>query len=189
MSDTNLFSDDAEEARAAEPAAAAARQPLAARMRPQSLEEVLGQDHILGPGKLLRRVIEADRLTNLIFYGPPGCGKTTLAEVIAFGEQARQKMIDLEQRDVQLIRLDDELAQIQAELVDAGQKLAAQRRKVAPKLSSAVMSELAQLGFRQSQFSVPSSRFSENQLPVPSCQFPEEQCRHEHECSAIRKID
>jgi putative ATPase len=56
---------------------------LAARMRPVTLEEVLGQDHILGPGKLLRRVIEADRLTNLIFYGPPGCGKTTLAEVIA----------------------------------------------------------------------------------------------------------
>ncbi len=57
--------------------------PLAARMRPQSLDEVVGQAHILGPGKLLRRVIEADRLTNVIFYGPPGCGKTTLAEVIA----------------------------------------------------------------------------------------------------------
>ena len=57
--------------------------PLAARMRPQTIEEVVGQDHILGPGKLLRRVIEADRLTNVIFYGPPGCGKTTLAEVIA----------------------------------------------------------------------------------------------------------
>jgi putative ATPase len=57
--------------------------PLAARMRPQTLADVVGQDHILGPGKLLRRVIEADRLTNVIFYGPPGCGKTTLAEVIA----------------------------------------------------------------------------------------------------------
>lgn len=52
-------------------------------MRPRSLDEVAGQDHILGPGKLLRRVIEADRLTNVIFYGPPGCGKTTLAEVVA----------------------------------------------------------------------------------------------------------
>ena len=52
-------------------------------MRPETLSEVVGQDHILGPGKLLRRVIEADRLTNVIFYGPPGCGKTTLAEVIA----------------------------------------------------------------------------------------------------------
>lgn len=57
--------------------------PLAARMRPRSLAEVEGQDHILGEGRLLRRVIEADRLTNVIFYGPPGCGKTTLAEVIA----------------------------------------------------------------------------------------------------------
>ena len=58
-------------------------EPLAARMRPQTIEDVVGQDHILGPGKLLRRVIEADRLTNVIFYGPPGCGKTSLAEVIA----------------------------------------------------------------------------------------------------------
>jgi putative ATPase len=58
-------------------------EPLAARMRPRTMDEVVGQDHILGPGKLLRRIIEADRLTNVIFYGPPGCGKTTLAEVIA----------------------------------------------------------------------------------------------------------
>jgi len=62
-------------------------EPLAARMRPQSLDEVVGQRHILGEGKLLRRVIEADRLTNIILYGPPGCGKTTLAEVIAKSTQ------------------------------------------------------------------------------------------------------
>ena len=58
-------------------------EPLAARMRPSTIGEVVGQRHILGEGKLLRRVIEADRLTNVIFYGPPGCGKTSLAEVIA----------------------------------------------------------------------------------------------------------
>ena len=52
-------------------------------MRPRTIDEVVGQNHILGQGKLLRRVIEADRLTNVILYGPPGCGKTTLAEVIA----------------------------------------------------------------------------------------------------------
>ncbi len=58
-------------------------QPLAARMRPTTLEEVVGQERILGPGKLLRRAIEADRLGSIILYGPPGCGKTTLSEVIA----------------------------------------------------------------------------------------------------------
>lgn len=57
--------------------------PLPSRMRPRTLEEIVGQDHILAPGRLLRRVIESDRFTNLIFYGPPGTGKTTLAEVIA----------------------------------------------------------------------------------------------------------
>ena len=57
--------------------------PLAARMRPRTLEEFVGQDHIVGPGRLLRRAIGADRLGSLIFYGPPGTGKTTLAQVIA----------------------------------------------------------------------------------------------------------
>ena len=60
-----------------------AAQPLAARMRPRSLDEFVGQDHILGPGKLLRRMLLADRLNSVIFYGPPGCGKTALAHVIA----------------------------------------------------------------------------------------------------------
>src|SRR5262249_19622163 len=58
-------------------------EPLAARMRPRTLREFIGQEHILGPGRLLRRAIEADQLSSLIFYGPPGTGKTTLAMAIA----------------------------------------------------------------------------------------------------------
>ncbi len=60
-----------------------AAQPLAVRMRPRSLDEFAGQRHFLGEGKLLRRMLQADRLTSVIFYGPPGTGKTTLAELIA----------------------------------------------------------------------------------------------------------
>ena len=62
--------------------------PLADRMRPRTLDEFIGQDHIVGPGRLLRRAIEADRLTSSIFWGPPGCGKTTLASIIAGRTQA-----------------------------------------------------------------------------------------------------
>ena len=72
----DLFSDAGEAARQG-------RIPLATRMRPTSLNEVVGQKHLIGAGKLLRRAIEADQLGSLIFYGPPGTGKTTLAYVIA----------------------------------------------------------------------------------------------------------
>jgi ATPase related to the helicase subunit of the Holliday junction resolvase len=58
-------------------------EPLAARMRPRTLDEVVGQEHLLGAGKLLRRIIESDKVTSMILWGPPGSGKTTLAEVIA----------------------------------------------------------------------------------------------------------
>ena len=57
--------------------------PLAARMRPTSLDEIVGQQHIVGKDKLLYRAIKADKLSSIIFYGPPGTGKTTLAKVIA----------------------------------------------------------------------------------------------------------
>ncbi len=57
--------------------------PLAARMRPRTLDEFVGQEHIVGPGRLLRRAIQADQLSSVIFYGPPGTGKTTLAAIIA----------------------------------------------------------------------------------------------------------
>ena len=63
--------------------------PLASRMRPVSLDEYVGQTHILGPGSLLRRSIEADRVQSLIFYGPPGTGKTTLAQIIAHSSKAK----------------------------------------------------------------------------------------------------
>ncbi|MDB9526864.1 AAA family ATPase [Oscillatoria sp. CS-180] len=60
-----------------------AEAPLAARMRPRTLDEFIGQDDVVGPGRLLRRAIQADQLSSLIFYGPPGTGKTTLAQIIA----------------------------------------------------------------------------------------------------------
>lgn len=63
--------------------------PLASRLRPKTLEEVVGQEHIIGEGKLLYRAIKADKLSSLILYGPPGTGKTTLAKVIAGATSAR----------------------------------------------------------------------------------------------------
>ena len=70
MEDRTLFEQEAD-------------QPLAARLRPRTLEEFVGQTHLLGPGKVLRRLIEEDRISSMIFWGPPGVGKTTLASIIA----------------------------------------------------------------------------------------------------------
>jgi putative ATPase len=67
--------------------------PLAERMRPRTLDEVVGQEHVLGPGTLLRKAIESDRVPSLLLWGPPGCGKTTLAAVIA--QTTRAELITL----------------------------------------------------------------------------------------------
>ena len=67
-------------------------QPLAARLRPKTLEEFVGQTHLLGPGKVLRRLIEGDHIASMIFWGPPGVGKTTLARIIA--NRTRAEFID-----------------------------------------------------------------------------------------------
>src|SRR5713101_7241243 len=85
MSRDDLFDPppDAEAETATDLTATAQPAPLAARMRPRSLDEYAGQTHLLGPGQLLRRAIESDRIQSLIFYGPPGTGKTSLAQIIA----------------------------------------------------------------------------------------------------------
>jgi putative ATPase len=71
------------------PAESDASAPLAARMRPRSLDTFVGQEHLVGPGRILRAAIETDRLTSLILWGPPGSGKTTLAEIVARATRAR----------------------------------------------------------------------------------------------------
>jgi len=97
----DLFASTADSPRPAEPDPGA---PLAARMRPRSLDEIAGQHHILAPGKLLRRAIESDRFTSLIFYGPPGTGKTTLASVIARSTGSRFESLNGVESNVGEIR-------------------------------------------------------------------------------------
>ncbi len=78
--------------------------PLAARMRPRTLEEYVGQTHILGVGKLLRRAIRADRISSVIFYGPPGTGKTSLARIIASTTSSRFERLSGVESNVSDIR-------------------------------------------------------------------------------------
>ncbi len=94
--------------------------PLAARMRPESLAEVAGQRHLLAEGKLLRRAIETDRFSSLIFYGPPGVGKTTLAYVIARQTSAYFVMLNGVESNVSEIR--DKIAQARTRQSLHGQK-------------------------------------------------------------------
>jgi putative ATPase len=107
-----------EEAQEIETANTAA--PLATRMRPRSLEEFVGQEHILGPGKLLRRAIEADRLPSVIFYGPPGTGKTTLARVIA--EMTHAKFVRISGVESNVAEMRRVLAAATNRLRTSGQK-------------------------------------------------------------------
>ncbi len=90
--------------------------PLAARMRPRTLDEFVGQSHILGPGRLLRRAIQVDQLSSLIFCGPPGTGKTTLAMVIANTTRSRFITINAVLAGVKEIRTVTEEAQDQRHL-------------------------------------------------------------------------
>ncbi len=121
MSVMDLFSlQEAESREGFEPGADTSVMPLAARMRPRSLDEVAGQRHLLAPGKLLRRAIETDRFTSLIFYGPPGCGKTTLASVIARTTNAHFMMLNGVESNVAEIR--ERIAQAQMRMSMHGRK-------------------------------------------------------------------
>ena len=78
--------------------------PLPVRMRPRTLDEFVGQQHFIGPGRLLRRLLEADRLSSAVFYGPPGTGKTTLAYIIANHTQAHFRQVDAPSVGVKEVR-------------------------------------------------------------------------------------
>lgn len=95
-------------------------QPLAARMRPRTLEEFVGQEHFLGPGKLLRRLLQADRLGSVIFFGPPGTGKTALAHVIAGQTRSLFRQLNAASSGIKEVRAS--LDEARAELADSGQR-------------------------------------------------------------------
>jgi putative ATPase len=94
--------------------------PLAARMRPRTLDEFIGQEHFLGPGKLLRRLLQADRLGSVIFCGPPGSGKTSLAQVIAHATHCRFRQLNAVAAGVKELR--EFLQDARAALEDTGQR-------------------------------------------------------------------
>src|SRR5437588_5947656 len=94
--------------------------PLAARMRPRTVDEFVGQEHFFGPGKLLRRMLQADRLSSLIFYGPPGTGKTALAHVIATHTNCHFRPINAVAAGIKEVR--ELLAEAKKELEDTGRR-------------------------------------------------------------------
>lgn len=95
-------------------------QPLAARMRPTTLDEFVGQQHFLGEGKLLRRLLVADRLGSVIFYGPPGTGKTTLARLLATASKRKFRQLSAVTSGVKDLR--EVLETARDELASGGQK-------------------------------------------------------------------
>jgi putative ATPase len=105
---------------ASEEANRRAAQPLAARMRPRNLSEFVGQQQFLGEGKLLRRLLEADRLGSVLFYGPPGTGKTTLAQLLASESKSRFRQLNAVTSGVKELREVIEAAR--DHLAAAGQK-------------------------------------------------------------------
>jgi putative ATPase len=94
--------------------------PLATRMRPHSLEEFLGQEHLVGPGRILREMIERDELQSLIFWGPPGSGKTTLARIIADRTNAAF---------VSFSAVTEGVPRVRAIIAEAGERLSATGRR------------------------------------------------------------
>src|ERR671937_1856209 len=112
-SSANLF-------RETEEANLRAAQPLAARMRPRTLDEFVGQEHFLGPGKLLRRLLQADRLGSVIFYGPPGTGKTDLAHVIAQHTRCHFRQLNAVAAGIKEVR--EILEEARRELEDTGRR-------------------------------------------------------------------
>src|SRR5206468_4280097 len=95
-------------------------QPLAARMRPRTVDEFVGQEHFFGPGKLLRRLLQADRLSSVIFYGPPGTGKTALAHVIAHHTQCHFRQVNAAATGIKEVR--ELLQEARAELETTGRR-------------------------------------------------------------------
>ena len=92
--------------------------PLADRMRPRTLDEFFGQEHIVGKGRLLRRAIEADKLTSTIFFGPPGTGKTTLASIIANTTESHFEKVNAVTTGVKEVR--EIIARAKSELETSG---------------------------------------------------------------------